>query len=178
MVRFQGFLLVDHRDGHPKNRMNAKLFSLFTITVVVAGSLGYCIRGGLSADFEARNLLEIERAKIIGLNAEWLRRFNTAYSTQRPEIGIWEGTNLLNYLSGKAAVVPVGSFESDVMLTHAKLSGLYVELGATNEAEFHLSEAARIMQERHPGQDFAKAREGIKQFTETNRVARLKQMAK
>ena len=153
--------------------MNLRLYCLFTITVLIAGFLGYSIGRRSNAELEATNLLEIERAKIIGINAEWLRRFNTAYSAQPPEVGIWEGTNLLIYLTGKAAVIPTGNFENDVMLTHAKLSGLYVELGATNEAELHLLAAARIMQKRHPGQDLPKIREGLKRFTETNRVGRV-----
>jgi hypothetical protein len=154
-----------------------------TVTVLVAGSLGYLLGQRSKADAGARtggldlfgartkNLLEIERAKIMGLDAEWLGRFSTAFSSQPPEVAIWEGTNLLSYLTGKTAVVPAGNFTNDVMLTHIKLSGLYMELGATNEAQFHLSEVVRMRRERFPNQDLdvATIREGVRQFTEKNR---------
>jgi len=149
--------------------MNVRVYYLLFITALVAGVLGYSIGRRPNASRGSSNLLEIERAKMIGVNAEWLRRFNTAYSTQPPEVGIWEGENLLNYLTGKAAVVPAESFENDIMLTHAKLSGLYLEIGATNEAELNLSAAVGMMQKKHPGQDLAKIREGLDQFTKINR---------
>ena len=163
--------------------MNAKLFGLFAIAMLVAGFLGYSIGLRSKADTGARsygidlfgartrNLLAIERSKVIGLHADWHGRFNTAYSSQPPEVAIWEGTNLLFYLTGKAAVVPAGNFADDVMLTHTKLSGLYMELGATNEAELHLSEVVRMRRERFPNRDLdvAKIRESIEQFTEINR---------
>lgn len=163
--------------------MNVRLVGLFTVTVLVAGSLGYLLGQRSKADARtrtggidlfgarARYLLEIERAKIIGLHADWLERFNTAYSRQPAEVAIWEGTNLLSYLTGKAVLVPAGIFTNDVLLTHTKLSGLYMELGATNEAELHVSEVVRLRQERFPNQelDVAKIRESVKQFTEMNR---------
>jgi hypothetical protein len=178
--------------GQPpkKHQVKAKIFVLVTISVLVAGSLGYSIGrrsktevGVRTAGLDlfgarTRNLLELERAKIMGLEADWLARFNVAYSSQPPEVAIWEGTNLLSYLTGKSVGVGVGNLTNDVMLTHAKLSGLYLELGATHEAELHLEAAARIMHEKNPKRDPAEIREGIKRFTETNRVARLKGMGK
>lgn len=163
--------------------MNARLFGLFTVTVLLAGLIGYGLGQRLKADAgpktggidlfgaRARYLLEMERAKIIGLHADWLGRFNTAYSSQPAEVAIWEGTNLLSYLTGKAVGVPAGIFTNDVMLTHTKLCGLYMELGATNEAELHLSEVMRMSRERFPNKDIdvAKMRESIKQFREISR---------
>ena len=170
---------------------------LFCVAVFGAGTLGYCISKFSGESSQVKNDLEFARARLLGMHASLFSRFEYAYSNQAATVAIWEGSNLLTYITGKVPGVPalnldreitsilgktpgvpIVNSEQDVMLSHAKLSSLYQELGLNKEADFHLMASARIMQEGRPNSDIIKCLEGVKRFAQTNYLLNRKLLAK
>ena len=148
--------------------MNSKsYYGLSILLVFVAGLLGYYVGQGSGENYNAKNLLEFERAKTLGFSANWMMRFDSAFSNQPASVAIWEGSNLLAYITGKSPTVP-GKLEDAVMITHLNLSSLYEERGESNRAALHLKAAAEIQLQGSVHKDIFKCIDGVKRFAQTN----------
>lgn len=157
--------------------MISKTTSFIGLGFLVVLVLGYTAQLKFEA-MHAKVLLELERARVMELETDLSKRFLLAYDTQPAVVAVWEGTNLLAHLSRITEKSSLTNAQGDFMLTHARLGGLYSELGAPDLAEKHLALAARMMGEAFPGRDQTKIIDGLRRFVATNEVKRLKVLAK